>query len=96
MNEVFADTTGWANYFVRTEPFHQNAKELMQQWYKDQTSVITTKFNQETSNFNNWGQSKINSNLVLEPTQKTALLKNGVSTAEQQFLFPPAKSLWSN
>lgn len=29
MNEVFADTSGWANYFVRTEPFHQDAKELV-------------------------------------------------------------------
>ncbi len=33
MNEVFADTPGWANYFVRTEPFHQYAKGLLQQWY---------------------------------------------------------------
>ena len=44
MNEVFADTSGWANYFVRTEPFHQDAKELMQQWYNDQTRVITTNY----------------------------------------------------
>ena len=44
MNEVFADTSGWANYFVRTEPFHQDAKGLMQQWYKDQTRVITTNY----------------------------------------------------
>ena len=39
-----ADTSGWANYFVRTEPFHQDAKGLMQQWYKDQTRVITTNY----------------------------------------------------
>ncbi|MCF8089564.1 MAG: type II toxin-antitoxin system VapC family toxin [Desulfotignum sp.] len=44
MNEVFADTSGWANYFVRTEPFHQDAKELMQQWYKDKILVITTNY----------------------------------------------------
>ena len=44
MNEVFADTSCWANYFVRTEPFHQDAKELMLQWYKDQTLVITTNY----------------------------------------------------
>ena len=44
MNEIFADTSGWANYFVRTEPFHQEAKQLMQKWYKDRTLVITTNY----------------------------------------------------
>ncbi|WP_045211858.1 type II toxin-antitoxin system VapC family toxin [Desulfonatronovibrio magnus] len=44
MNEVFADTSGWANYFVQTESFHKDAKGLMQQWYKDQTRVITTNY----------------------------------------------------
>ena len=44
MSEIFADTSGWANYFVRTEPFHQTAKQLMQQWYKDHTLVITTNY----------------------------------------------------
>lgn len=44
MSEIFADTSGWANYFVRNEPFHQAAKQLMQQWYKDRTPVITTNY----------------------------------------------------
>lgn len=44
MNEIFADTSGWANYFVRTEPFHQAAKQLMQQWYKNQVRVVTTNY----------------------------------------------------
>lgn len=44
MSEIFADTSGWANYFVRTEPFHQTAKQLMQRWYKDRTRVITTNY----------------------------------------------------
>jgi uncharacterized protein len=44
MNEIFADTSGWANYFVRTESFHQEAKQLMQQWRKDFTPVITTNY----------------------------------------------------
>ena len=44
MNEIFADTSGWANYFIRTEQFHQTAKQLMQQWYKDHTRVITTNY----------------------------------------------------
>ena len=44
MSEIFAVTSGWANYFVRTEPFHQAAKQLMQQWHKDQTRIITTNY----------------------------------------------------
>ena len=44
MSEIFADTSGWANYFVRTEPFHLAAKQLMQQWYKDQIPIITTNY----------------------------------------------------
>ena len=30
MGDIFADTSGWANYFVRTESFHQKAKQFMQ------------------------------------------------------------------
>jgi len=44
MNEIFADTSGWANYFVRTEPFHRDAKQLMRQWFKKQTRIITTNY----------------------------------------------------
>lgn len=44
MNEVFADTSGWANYLVRSEPFHQAAKTLMQQWYREHTKVVTTNY----------------------------------------------------
>ena len=32
MNEVFVDTSGWASFFVRTEPHHAKAIELMTQW----------------------------------------------------------------
>lgn len=42
--EVFADTAGWANFFVRTEPFHTQATELMQQWYSQGTQVVTTNY----------------------------------------------------
>ena len=42
--EVFVDTAGWANFFVRTEPFHEEAVALMQQWRKDQTKIITTNY----------------------------------------------------
>lgn len=44
MPEVFADTAGWANFFVRTEPFHVQAVQLMQQWHTSQTRLITTNY----------------------------------------------------
>lgn len=44
MNEVFADTSGWANFFIQTEPFHAQAKNLMQQWHTGHTRIITTNY----------------------------------------------------
>ncbi len=44
MKEVFADTAGWGNYFVRTEPFHMQAKDLMKQWHIDGIRVVTTNY----------------------------------------------------
>jgi predicted nucleic acid-binding protein len=44
MPEVFADTAGWANFFVRTEPFHVQAAQLMQQWHNSQVRIITTNY----------------------------------------------------
>jgi len=44
MAEVFADTSGWATFFVRTEPFHRIAESLMQQWQADGTRVVTTNY----------------------------------------------------
>jgi predicted nucleic acid-binding protein len=44
MNKVFADTSGWAEFFVQTEPFHFEAKRLMQQWHTTGTQVITTNY----------------------------------------------------
>jgi predicted nucleic acid-binding protein len=44
MNEIFADTAGWANFFVRTEPFHAHAKNLMNQWQANGTHLITTNY----------------------------------------------------
>lgn len=43
-NEVFADTAGWANFFVRTEPFHPQAKALMQNWHSQNINVVTTNY----------------------------------------------------
>jgi predicted nucleic acid-binding protein len=44
MAEVFADTSGWANFFVRTEPFHAKANTLMRQWNAEGTRVVTTNY----------------------------------------------------
>jgi predicted nucleic acid-binding protein len=44
MAEVFADTSGWASFFVRTEPFYDLAKTSMQQWQVEGTRVITTNY----------------------------------------------------
>lgn len=42
--EVFADTSGWANFFVRTEPFHVIAAEMMNHWYKNKFRIITSNY----------------------------------------------------
>lgn len=44
MSEIFADTAGWANFFVRTESFHANAKDLMHQWSTNGTRLVTTNY----------------------------------------------------
>ncbi len=44
MNEVLADTSGWANYFVRSEPFHTDAEKLMRKWHTNGVRVITTNY----------------------------------------------------
>ena len=44
MREVFADTAGWGNYFVRTEPFHMQAKSFMMLWHTDGIRVVTTNY----------------------------------------------------
>jgi predicted nucleic acid-binding protein len=44
MNEVFADTSGWASYFVRTEPFHADAAKLMREWHTKKIRIITSNY----------------------------------------------------
>lgn len=44
MTEVFADTSGWANYFIHSEPFYQTATRLMRQWQHEGTRVVTTNY----------------------------------------------------
>ena len=44
MREVFADTAGWANFFIRTEPHHRRAVELMRQWRQQGRRIVTTNY----------------------------------------------------
>ena len=44
MNEVFADTSGWASFFVDTEPYHAKARRLMEQWQEKTRRVVTTNY----------------------------------------------------
>ena len=44
MNEVFADTSGWANAFVKTEPYHTEASTLVKQWQQNNRGVVTTNY----------------------------------------------------
>ena len=42
--EVFADTSGWGSYFVRTETFHTEAVDLIKRWRSNGTRLITTNY----------------------------------------------------
>ena len=44
MAEVFADTSGWAAYFVRTEARHADASALIKRWQSRRTVVVTTNY----------------------------------------------------
>lgn len=44
MNEVFADTSGWANAFVKTERYHTKASTLVKQWQQNNRHVVTTNY----------------------------------------------------
>lgn len=44
MSEVFADTSGWASAFVRTETYHSMAAAFLRQWQSDGTLVVTTNY----------------------------------------------------
>jgi uncharacterized protein len=44
MAEVFADTSGWATFFIKAEPQHALATALMRQWQRDGTRLVTTNY----------------------------------------------------
>ena len=44
MNEVFVDTSGWASFFIPTEPHYAKAVELMTRWRQQNWRVVTTNY----------------------------------------------------
>ena len=44
MNEVFADTSGWASFFREQERHHARAVALMTQWQEENRHVVTTNY----------------------------------------------------
>jgi predicted nucleic acid-binding protein len=44
MPEVFFDTSGWANLFVRSQPYHQMAQAFVRRWRVQKTRAVTTDY----------------------------------------------------
>ena len=44
MNEGFADTSGWASAFIKNDPHHKKASELMALWRQENRQVVTTNY----------------------------------------------------
>ncbi len=44
MNEVFVDTSGWANAFIKTERYHTKASILVERWQQNNQCVVTTNY----------------------------------------------------
>ncbi len=44
MNEVFADTSGWASFFLEDDLHHAKAYSLIEQWKQQSRQVITTNY----------------------------------------------------
>jgi predicted nucleic acid-binding protein len=42
--EVFVDTAGWANIFVRTEPKHEKASHLFHEWRRQNHRLVTSNY----------------------------------------------------
>ena len=44
MNEVFADTSGWASFFLEDDPHHAKAYSLIEQWKQRNVQDVTTNY----------------------------------------------------
>ena len=44
MNEVFADTSGWASFFLEDDRHHAKAFSLITQWKQQNRNIVTTNY----------------------------------------------------
>ena len=44
MNEVFADTSGWASFFLEDEPHYEKSHLLITKWKQQNRNIITTNY----------------------------------------------------
>ena len=44
MNEVFADTSGWASFFLEDDPHHAKAFLFLTQWKQQNRNVVTINY----------------------------------------------------
>ena len=44
MNEVFADTSGWASFFLEDDRHHAKAFSLIIQWKQQNRNIVTTSY----------------------------------------------------
>ncbi len=44
MTEVFVDTSGWANYFLRRQPYHRQAIDFLNHWQRSSVEIVTTNY----------------------------------------------------
>ena len=44
MNKVFIDTSGWASFFIKKDPYHVEALRLMRQWQQQNLWIVTTNY----------------------------------------------------
>jgi uncharacterized protein len=43
-NKVFIDTSGWANLFIATESYHEQAKQWFQHKRQQNQAMVTTNY----------------------------------------------------
>ncbi|WP_211299200.1 type II toxin-antitoxin system VapC family toxin [Methylovulum psychrotolerans] len=41
---LFMDTSGWANYLIKTEPFHVQTSQLLQQCFMNKAGLVTSNY----------------------------------------------------
>ena len=41
---LFVDTSGWANYLIKTEPFYAEATKLLQQCFHNKVELVTSNY----------------------------------------------------